>query len=72
MYFILHFFFHNREFIIQGERIELEKLKRADNDEDDAISYISHFNTTGYDLSKKQKRKDIPITIIVSVLYIFI
>ena len=74
MDFILHFFFSskiNREFIIQGERIELEELKRTENDEDDVISYISHFNTTGYDLSKKQKRKDIPITIIVIVFYKF-
>ena len=49
----------------------MEELKRTENDEDDVISYISHFNTTGYDLSKKQKRKDIPITIIVIAFYKF-
>ncbi|XP_076095422.1 CB1 cannabinoid receptor-interacting protein 1-like [Mytilus galloprovincialis] len=46
------------ELVIQGESIELEELTTED---EDCITYSSHFNTSGYDLCRRQKRKDVPL-----------
>lgn len=55
-----------KDLILQGESLEVEESKHVDleDDEEFGITYISHFDTTGYNLNKRKKRKELPITLV--------
>ncbi|KAL3874095.1 hypothetical protein ACJMK2_037157 [Sinanodonta woodiana] len=49
-----------RKVLIHGEVHDLENEHTNEENEDDSLTYCFKFNTTGFELSKRGKRREIP------------
>lgn len=47
---------------MQAGSLELDEVKKGRDDDEDSVSYTAEFDTFGYDLSKREKRVDMPIS----------